>query len=201
MKKTIFTTFIIAKLLDVYPTTIANWIDQGKLKAFSTPGGHRRVANKDLLEFLKKYKMPVPDELIILKSPNKKKVLIVDDDPKVLKSIAAVLKKKSKKYTVFTATDGFEAGQAVIELKPDLMILDIMLPGIDGFKVCRTTRKKNKEIKIIAVTGYHDEKNKKKILSAGADFYLRKPINIDELLNRMNDLLGKKRRGQNGSNN
>ncbi len=201
MKKTTFTTFIIAKLLDVYPTTVANWIDHGKLKAFTTPGGHRRVNGKNLLEFLKKYKMPVPEELISPESHNKKKVLIVDDDPKVLKSIAIVLKKKTKKYTVFTATDGFEAGQAVIELKPDLMILDIMLPGIDGFKVCLTTRKKNKEIKIIAVTGYHDEKNKKKIMSSGADAYLTKPINIDELLNCMEDLLEKKRRGQNGSNN
>ncbi len=189
MKRKTFTTFDIAKLCDVYPTTVANWIDEGKLNAFSTPGGHRRVNGKDLLKFLKKYKMPVPEELLAQKSGFKKKILIVDDDPKVLRSITEVLKKKRGKDKIYTAVDGFEAGQAVIEFGPDLVILDIMLPGINGFKVCENIREKNKKVKIIAVTGYDTEENKNKILAAGADAYFPKPLKINELLMCMHDLL------------
>jgi len=81
-----YTTFYISKICDVYPTTVANWIDEGKLKAFTTPGGHRRVSADDLKEFLKKYNMPVPEKLF---SNGKKKVLAVDDDKAVLKVAGA----------------------------------------------------------------------------------------------------------------
>ena len=103
MKKKTFTTFDIAGMLDVYPTTVADWIDNGKLKAFTTPGGHRRVNSEDLLEFLKKYNMPIPAEMVSSENTEKKKILIVDDDPKFVKSIEKVLKKKNKKYEVSTA--------------------------------------------------------------------------------------------------
>lgn len=191
MERKTFSTFDIAKLCDVYPTTVANWIDEGKLNAFSTPGGHRRVNGRDLLEFLKKHKMPVPDELLPQKSSSRKKILIVDDDPRILKSIATILKKKRGKDKVYTAADGFEAGQAIIKFEPDLVILDIMLPGLNGFKVCESIRQKNKQIKIIAITGYDTEENKNKILSAGADAYFSKPLEIQKLLRCMHGLLSK----------
>ncbi|MFH1352314.1 MAG: response regulator [bacterium] len=180
-----YTTFYISKICDVYPTTVANWIDEGKLKAFTTPGGHRRVSAGDLKKFLIEHNMPVPNEL---KSSGKIKVLIVDDDKIVLDSIVGILRYK-KKYKVFTAMDGFHAGQAVNEHDPALIILDIMLPGMDGFEVCKTIRKRNKEVKILAVTGYNTEENKNKILANGADAYMAKPFEMAELLKKMDDLL------------
>ena len=190
MKRETYTTFDIARLLEVYPTTVANWIDDGKLKAFATPGKHRRVKKEDLKNFLTKHKMPLPPELST-RTSKKKKILIVDDDPNIMKSIAAVLKKKSSSLEIYTATDGFEAGQAIIEVKPDLMILDIRLPGIDGIKVCRATRRHNQKIIIIAITGYYTEKNKEKILSAGADSLFKKPIDMDQLYKYMADQFNK----------
>ncbi|RLD16155.1 MAG: hypothetical protein DRI36_06100, partial [Caldiserica bacterium] len=61
MSEKTFTTFDIAKILDVYPSTVAKWIDKGELNAFTTPGGHRRVRKSDLVSFLKKHNIPVPD--------------------------------------------------------------------------------------------------------------------------------------------
>ncbi|MFH1957375.1 MAG: response regulator [bacterium] len=180
-----YTTFYISKICDVYPTTVANWIDEGKLKAFTTPGGHRRVRAKDLKEFLEKYNIPISDELV---SEGRKKILVVDDDKIVLDSIVGVLQYK-KKYKIFKAVDGFQAGQAVSEHEPDLIILDIMLPGMDGFEVCKTIRKKNKQVKIIAVTGYNTEENKNKILACGANAYMAKPFEMAELLKKIDDLL------------
>ncbi len=179
MEDKTFTTFYIAKLLDVYPTTVAKWIDEGRVKAFVTPGGHRRVRYADLLDFLKKYELPIPFEL---RSSDRKKILIIDDDEMVLESIEKIIATKAEKYDTYTARDGFQAGTAMSEFKPDIVILDIKLPGIDGFEVCRTIKKQKGSVKIIAVTGYPDEESRKKILASGADAYLPKPFEADELL-------------------
>jgi len=182
-----YTTFDIGKICDVYPTTVANWIDGGELKASVTPGGHRRINSVELKKFLKKHGMLVPKEL---QPAGKPKILIIDDDKIVLDSIVRILRYR-KKYRIFTAADGFRAGQAVLEYDPDVIILDIMLPGINGFEVCRTVRKKNKQVKIIAVTGYNTEETKTKILQCGANAYMEKPFEMKELLNKIDELLKK----------
>jgi len=166
----------------VYPTTVANWIDKGILKAFATPGGHRRVGEKNLKDFLKSHKIPVPDEL--LHSP-KKRILIVDDDKSVRDAMLGIIQTQKKKYETFTAADGFEAGLAVEIKKPHLVILDLLLPGIDGFGVCKIIKKHNKRIKILAVTGYDTPETKKEILKAGADDYMGKPFGAAELLKKV----------------
>ncbi len=184
-----YTTFGISRICDVYPTTVANWIDKGILKAFATPGGHRRVREEDLKKFLKIHKIPVPEEL---SSPAKKRILVVDDDPAVRKAIEGVIKTQKKKYEVFTASDGFEAGLAVEIKKPHLVILDLLLPGIDGFGVCRIIKKYNKQMKILAVTGYDTPETKKEILEAGADDYMGKPFGRKELLEKVREIFNEK---------
>ncbi|MDD5066699.1 MAG: response regulator [bacterium] len=186
-----FTTFDIARLLDVYPTTVAKWIDEKRLKAFITPGGHRRVDSESLYGFLKKHDMPIPPELKHLETKGEKRVLIIDDNVKLSKHVEKELKHKDKKIVTFLASDGFQAGQAVSDFKPDVMLLDIMLPGMDGFKVCQLIREKDKKLKIIAITGYHSEEARKKILAAGADAYFKKPFRIDDLLQEIEALLSK----------
>ena len=189
MKRTIHTTRKISSICGVTPATVISWINQGQLKAFRTLGGHRRVLTRDLIAFLKENDFPIPDEFDDF---DFRKILIVDDEPNVLSAIAKTLKKNNKRYKIYTALDGFEAGQSVNRFEPDLVILDIRLPGIDGFKVCKLIRKYEKKIKIIAITGYHSEKERKRILSAGADYYLRKPIDTSELLRIIEDSLGMK---------
>ena len=185
MKKT-FTTFDIAKMLDVYPTTIADWIDEDKLKAFTTPGGHRRVSREDLLEFLQKHNMPIPEEFV-----KTRVILVVDDDEKVVYVLERLINKKLPDYRVVIAMDGFEAGRAVSAENPDLIILDIALPGIDGFKVCELIRKNNKETAILVITGFPTDENRNRMLDAGADKFMAKPFVMEDLMNNIQELLNR----------
>ncbi len=188
MSEKTYTTFDLAKILDVYPTTVAKWIDEQKVKAFTTPGGHRRIREEDLLRFLKEHKMPIPVEL---QQDGRKRVLIVDDERPVINVISKVLKKFSDKYVVSSASDGFQAGEMVHDFKPDLVILDLRLPGINGFKVCSRIKKNEntRHIKIMAITGYDTPEYRKRILKAGADDYLAKPFDINTLADKVEKLL------------
>jgi len=181
-----YSTFDIAKILDIVPGTVANWVDSGKLRAFSTPGGHRRITREDLLVFLKKNSMPVPETLG--EAGNRRRILVVEDDEKFLKLVVRALRSENE-YEVFTATDGFQAGQMVEGKRPDLVVLDIMLPDINGFKVCELIKAKNRKTRVIAVTGYDSEEVRKKIIEAGADAYLIKPFQFKTLFGHMESFL------------
>jgi len=170
MKKT-YTTFDIAEILDVYPTTVAKWIDEGKIEAFVTPGGHRRVTRDKLIEYLKANNIPIPEEV---EKPTKFKILIVEDEKELLETLYSYLTSIKEDYDIEKAMDGFEAGQKFNEFMPDIVILDLKLPGVDGFKICKTIKEKAPNTKIIATTAYSPSVNKAKILKAGADYFIEK---------------------------
>ncbi len=183
MRQKIFSTFEVAKMIEISPGTVANWVDAGRLKAFNTLGGHRRIKAEDLKTFLEENKIPAPKELS--ERMGTKKVLIVDDDVKFLKLTERFFRTSRKKWEIFSAADGFQAGSLVGSEKPDVVILDIMLPDINGFKVCEIIKASNKRTLVIAVTGYDSEDIKNKILAAGADAYYVKPFKFEELLKRV----------------
>ena len=108
MNKKALTTYAIADHCQVTPRTVIQWINEGKLKAYRTPGNHSRVQMEDFLNFLKKYNMPLPVEVI--PKTNKKRVLIVDDDKSMVDVIHRILKRE-KIYDLEVAYDGFEAGE------------------------------------------------------------------------------------------
>lgn len=180
-----YTTRQISHICHVTVPTVAHWVDNGDLKAFKTLGGHRRVLLTNLIIFLEKFDFPVPKELLTAKE---ERILIIDDDPKILKSLSNIIKKSNKNYKIFTASNGFEAGQSISRIKPDLVILDLMLPGIDGFEVCKLIRQYEKKIKIIAITGFDTKENRSKIIAAGANFYYKKPLNNQKLLKTINNI-------------
>lgn len=187
MEKKIFTTYEVSQFCWVDLSTVINWIEQGKLVAYRTPGGHRRVKREDLVHFLKEYRMPIPAGLV----KKERRILIVDDERAVVDLIVRAIEKLKRKCDIDTAFDGFEAGRKVITFEPDLVILDLMLPGIDGFKVCKNIRsdKKTKHIKVLAITSFDSPENRKKIFSSGANDYLAKPFEITDLLERVDKLL------------
>jgi len=188
VEKKIFTTYEVSRYCSVDLSTVINWIDQGRLLAYKTPGGHRRVRREDLVHFLKEYRMPVPGDLV---KRQKSRILIVDDERAVVDLVVRAIGKLKKKCEVDTAFDGFEAGRKLITFEPDLVILDLMLPGIDGFKVCKNIKmdKRTKHIKVLAITGFDTPENRKKILSVGANDYLPKPLEVNDLLARIEKLL------------
>lgn len=124
-------TFAIAEMLHVDPGSVANWVDQGLLKAHRTPGGHRRVATEDLLRFLREHKMPIPEEL----ESTPVRILVVDDNPTITKLISRAIKTKHPDYEVMEAHDGFRSGTIVASLQPDVVILDLPpCPGLTAAK-------------------------------------------------------------------
>ena len=184
------TTHEVSQYLNVDLTTVILWCNQGKLAAYKTPGGHRRVETQNLLEFLRLYRMPVPSRLA-QKVKKNLKVLVVDDEASIRRVMSRGIKKAMPEIELFEAQDGFEAGKLVLDSLPDLVILDLKLPGMDGFRVCANIRQDSrfKETKILAVTGENTAENRKKILAAGADDYLPKPFEVKTLLEKAFKLL------------
>ncbi|MFP3937449.1 MAG: response regulator [Phycisphaerae bacterium] len=180
-------TFAIAEMLHVDPGSVANWIDRGLLKAYRTPGGHRRVNANDMVAFLRKHQMPVPPQL----QDGPIRVLVVDDEPGVTKLIARAIRSSHPEYEVVEAHDGFQAGTMVATLKPDCVLVDLRMPGIDGYEVCRMikSRQETQHAQVIAMTAYPSEDNDQKALECGAAACLHKPLDIDTLLKHVDGAL------------
>ena len=190
MKKKALTTYDIAKYCDIAPRTAIQWINEGKIKAYRTLGNHSRVKIQDFLKFLKENNIPIPKELESIDAKDeKKKILIVDDDKNMALTIERTLKLKGK-YKLELAFNGFDAGRKVIDLKPDLVILDIRMPGMDGYEVT----KRIKDIpelfhtKIIAISAFFEQDGKEKVMSLGADACLDKPFDKEKLLNVIKEM-------------
>ncbi len=173
-------TFAIARMLHVDPGSVANWIDQSLLKAHRTPGKHRRVAADDLVAFLREHKMPIPAELCSVPS----RVVIVDDEPAITQLIAWAIKAALPDCEVVEAHDGFRAGTIVATLKPNVVILDLRMPGMDGYEVCRLikTQESTRQTDVLAMTAYPSPENVQRIIDCGARVCLTKPLNMEALL-------------------
>jgi len=178
----------IAQYCSVATRTVREWINEGKIDAFLTPGNHSRVKRENFLKFLEEYNIPIPDEL--KKDDGKKRILIVDDDEAMVSSIKRLLSIQ-KKYEIDVAYDGFVAGQKFISNKPDLIILDIRMPRVDGYQLCTAIRgdPQNNNIKILVVSGVVDVEGSKKIINLGANDFLSKPFDNKELKLKIERLL------------
>lgn len=179
-KATNLSTFAIAEMLHVDPGSVANWIDQGLLRAHRTPGGHRRVQVDDLIKFLREHKMPVPPEL----DTTPVRVLVVDDEEAVAKLIARAIRSQFPNYEVVEANDGFRAGATIATVRPDVVILDLRMPGMDGYEVCRMIKaqESTRHAEVIAMTAFPSPESEQRILDCGARVCLSKPLDLDVLL-------------------
>lgn len=184
---TIFTTFQIARLCDVDISTVINWIDAGKLKAYKTPGGHRRINRADLLDFLKRYALPVPHVL----SLEGVGVVVVVPRKSVRTRLLAVLSERWPELVVGVAANGFAAGHMISEKKPVLVILALEMPGIGALEVCRHIRadQRLKRMKILVLAGARTARPRKDIITAGADAYIIEPYDENELADCIEPLL------------
>jgi two-component system response regulator VicR len=190
MSKKTLTTYGIAEHCQVTPRTVIQWINEGKLKAYRTPGNHSRVSVEDFMDFLRKYNMPIPDDAA---QGDRKRILIVDDDKGMVNAIERFLIRE-KMYDLQVAYDGFEAGQKFAIFNPDLVILDLKMPGVNGYTLCSNIRKvqKNKDVKIVLISGSIEHESMQ-IEEMGADAYLEKPFKIQVLKKNIQMLLTKGR--------
>ena len=172
--------------------TIINWIDAGYIKAYKTVGGHRRMKKEDLDQFLKEKGMPIPDES---KGDERKKILVVDDDKIIVETIVQALEEDEHGYEMISASDGFEAGLQVSHFKPDLVILDIMMPDINGYEVCQKIKctPETRDIKIVVLSAYLNDETFTRMKEYGADACFSKPLPLEQLKFEVANLLGLKR--------
>ena len=185
----ILTVFKASQICNVSPKTIINWIESGHIPAYKTVGGHRRIKQEDLESFMRKQGIPIPET-----EPEdvKKRILVVDDDPIIVETIVQALEEDTYDYEVISASDGFEAGLQVNHFKPHLLILDIMMPDIKGYEVCRKikTGEETKDTKIIVLSAYLDEEKFAKMKEYGADVCFSKPLPLAQLKGEVARLLG-----------
>ncbi len=188
----ILTVSQAGKCCKVSSKTIINWIEAGHLKAYKTVGGHRRIKKEDLDQFLRDKGMPLPEEP---KGEERKKILVVDDDKIIVETIVQSLEEDEYGYEMISASDGFEAGLQVSHFKPDLLILDIMMPDINGYEVCQKIKlnPETKDIKIIVLSAYLNDEAFKQMKEYGADACFSKPLPLEQLKYEVAKLLGLKK--------
>lgn len=181
--KDTYSTHDVARICCVTPTTVIRWIEDGLIPAFKTVGGHRRVRREDLERVCSErgipFTVPTGNEV--------GRLLVIDDEPVVLDLIRDVLKDLSHQFDVEVARDAFDAGRLVALFRPQLIFLDLMMPGVDGFEVCARLKRDaaTMHTEIIAITGYYTEANMERILAAGAAGCLKKPLDVTEVRRRV----------------
>jgi len=187
------TSIEVASVCGVSTRTVSNWIRDGAIPAHRTVGGHGRVSIEDLRRFLQERGMPVPEGLGGAKSfapghpaavepPARRRVLVIDDDEPFLDVVREIL--GSSGYAVETARHGFLAGYLAAHHRPAVILLDILMPGVDGYEVLALMRKRpeGNAIPVVACTSLRGPDVEARIRAAGFDAYLRKPIDFRGLL-------------------
>ncbi|MCA9160584.1 MAG: response regulator [Planctomycetales bacterium] len=184
--KTVFTTGEAAKICKVSQQTIIRCFDNGSLKGFRVPGSRfRRIPRDQLFSFMKDNGIPT-DAL----ENGKKKLLIVDDEQDLVELMADAFARDGR-FEIRTANNGFDAGMQVREFRPDVVVLDVMLPDINGREVCQRVRSDTTldSVKIICISGMIEQDKVADLRAAGADDFVQKPFTIDRLIERVCDLL------------
>jgi excisionase family DNA binding protein len=184
--KTVFTTGEAAKICKVSQQTIIRCFDSGQLKGFRVPGSRfRRIPRDQLFHFMRDNGIPT-DAL----ESGKRKILLVDDDQDLVELIVDVLERDGR-FEVRTANNGFDAGMMVKDYQPDLIVLDVMLPDINGKEVCHRVRgdASLEDVRILCISGMIEDDKIQELKLSGADDFMHKPFDIEDLIDRMCGLL------------
>jgi len=182
----------VANICGVVNQTAINWIRNGYLKAFNTPGGQYRVYYEDLILFIKERGMKIPPELQdSLDDAHWNSIIVIDDDIVLNEAISSFLNKNLPNLTVFKSLDGFDAGTQLVKHKPGFVILDIDLPGVNGKEICKKIKTDPffGQPYIIVITGLDDESLEKQMKDLGADSFFRKPIDFNAILREINEVV------------
>jgi excisionase family DNA binding protein len=184
--KTVFTTGEAAKICKVSQQTIIRCFDSGQLKGFRVPGSRfRRIPREQLFAFMRDNQIPT-DAL----ESGKRKILLVDDDEELVELISDALERDGR-FEVRSVNNGFDAGMMVKEYRPDLIVLDVMLPDINGKEVCQRVRRDEamNDVRIICISGMVEENKVGELKAAGADDFMHKPFEVEHLVGRVCQLL------------
>ena len=180
--KKLYTTHEVAKLIGVTPITVIRWIESGKFKCYTTVGGHRRIEHDELVTFAQSYNLPWQGDEEV-KQRTDYVVLAVDDDADMLEMLRDMLGEQVN-LELIEVGNAFTAGAKLVENRPDLVLLDFLMPELDGFEFCQFMREdpRFKDVPIIAMTGLKDDEAVEKMKRAGVNSLLGKPFSTDQLI-------------------
>jgi excisionase family DNA binding protein len=184
----VFSTFQAAKICHVAPVTIIRWIEAGRLESYKTPGGHRRIREKDLVKFIEENGLP----RYTAGGISTPRVLVVDDEMVVRRFIQKSLEESVLECICEFSNDGIDALMKLGIFQPHVMVLDVNIPWVDGLEICRRIRanENTRQMKIIVITGFLNDDDRDEILAAGADHLLFKPFDENQMLDMVSKALG-----------
>lgn len=174
--KIFYTPNEVAKWMMVSPVTVRGWAQRELLRAEVTPGGHRRFRHEEVERFARQWN-PAGN-----KGPLR--ILIVDDDKAIVGFLKELLEGDVQPTVVETAFDGFDAGRKVYAFQPDVVLLDLKMPGLSGAVVCKKIKEQpgHANIRVICMTGQSSQESETELLAAGAECCLTKPLDTKLLL-------------------
>jgi excisionase family DNA binding protein len=184
--KQVFTTGEVAQICNVSQQTVIRCFDSGRLQGFRVPGSRfRRIPRDALLAFMKSNQIPL-DQL----DSGRKRVLVVDDDEAIVEMFKELLERDGR-FEVKTAATGYDAGIITEQFRPDVILLDFKLPDVNGNVVCRTIRANPnyEHMRIIVISGVADPDEIQDLLAAGADEFIKKPFDINVVIDRVAELV------------
>jgi len=181
-----YTSHQVGTILQVNPSSVVKWINDGLLRAFRTPGGHRRVTAGELVRFASYHGMPIPDDLRDLAAT---RVLVADDEPRFLSAVQRAVKPFEAEIELTTAENGIDALVMVGSLKPDVLILDLRMPGMDGIQVLERMKANpdTARIQVIVVSGQMTQADAERCRALGVLECLQKPVRVPALVEMLRE--------------
>lgn len=167
----------VAALFSVSPVTVRQWSQKGLLEAETTAGGHRRYSREALVRFAASRGMRSPFAA-------RERLLVVDDNRQFNDFLRVLFETECEGIEVASAYDGFEAGRLVQQFEPRVVLLDIMMPGLDGIEVCERLKADplTNQIRVIGMTGHYSDELAHRMNAAGAETLLKKPFDSEQVL-------------------
>jgi excisionase family DNA binding protein len=180
----LLTSTQVGNLLQVNPSSVKKWVNDGHIVAFRTPGGHRRIRAADLVVFLDHHKIPVPR---LLSNAARRRVIAVDDDTIQLKALGRAFKRYADKVELTMVENGIDALVEIGASRPHALLIDVYMPGIDGIEVCRRLKSNpaTKDIAVIITSGRMTGELEQSARAAGARRVLRKPVDVATVLEEL----------------
>ncbi|HOV13583.1 MAG TPA: response regulator [Spirochaetota bacterium] len=174
-RKEYYTTSDMAKILHVVVGSVINWVDDGQIDAILTPGGHRKIPYKEVIKFLKSHNYQIPKELL-----SKKLVYLVDDEEGIHDFFKQIFK-NIEGFELISFYSGTDALISIGKQIPEIIIVDIVMPDIDGIQVIKNIRAKQAYSSIHIVSISADIEKKEVALKSGANVFLKKPFDVNDL--------------------
>ncbi|MBF0274017.1 MAG: response regulator [Nitrospinae bacterium] len=194
MYKNALTTNKLARILNVSQSLVLKWLKEDKLKSIPLPSKRYKIPIPFVHDFLKEYKMPIPSELQKLideESSNKVKIVLIDDDQGIVDLIESAFKysPNTEMFELFPYKSGIEALIEIDKIKPDLVLLDLEMPEIDGFEVCSKLNSKYPELKIVIVSVHLNDKNYNRISNIKYIDTIAKPFKVKDFVEKIQTIV------------